>query len=324
MRASVFVLATAISYVSAQTSITATPGSLPLGAQCDSTDQCANGAQCYGVSSMTIKTCGSFQSACTSDSQCATNTCNQGFCNGMLSSSGSSSVAATTTASNPAETSIVAAPGSLPVGAQCSSDEQCANGAQCYGVSSFTIRTCGSFQSVCTSDSQCATNTCNQGFCNGMLLSSSGSATTGSPSTTATGIYTAPSTSVSAVPSSLPLGAQCSSDEQCAGGAQCYGVTAMTIRTCGSFQSACTSNAQCATNLCNQGFCNGPLPSGSMTTSYTPTTTSTGGGSGGNVTVTTGGPSGTATSSIVPTGAASRLNVGVAGLVGAVLFAVVF
>ncbi|KAF3903728.1 hypothetical protein AA313_de0209895 [Arthrobotrys entomopaga] len=323
MRASVLVLATALSYVSAQT-VTATPGSLPLGAQCDTTDQCANGAQCYGVSSMTIKTCGSFQSSCTSDSQCATNTCNQGFCNGLLSSS-SSAAEATTTASNPAETSIVAAPGSLPLGAQCSSDEQCANGAQCYGVTSFTIRTCGSFQSACTSDSQCATNTCNQGFCNGMLSSSS-AGTTESPSTTATGIYTAPSTSVSAVPSSLPLGAQCSSDEQCAGGAQCYGVSAMTIRTCGSFQSVCTSDAQCATNTCNQGFCNGPLPSGSMTTSYAPTTTTgTSGGSGSsNNTVTTSGPSGTSSLMPTATGAAPRLNVGIAGLIAAALFAVVF
>ncbi|EPS37825.1 hypothetical protein H072_8435 [Dactylellina haptotyla CBS 200.50] len=309
MRSTFVVLATAVALVAAQApapSISAAPGSLPLGAQCSDDNQCANGAQCYGVTSFTIRTCGSFQSACTSDNQCATNTCNQGFCNGLLPSSSMDSTetsATSTTASGPAQTSIDAAPGSLPLGAQCSSSEQCANGAQCYGVTSFTITTCGSFQSSCTSDNQCATNTCNQGFCNGPLSSSSitEAPTTTTGSSTETGLFTPTFSSVVASPSSLPLGAQCSSDEQCANGAQCYGVTSFTIRTCGSFQSACTSDNQCATNTCNQGFCNGLLPSSSMTTVVTPT---------GNATV-------SSIPSATFTGAASKMNIGIAGLVGA-------
>ncbi|KAK6359964.1 hypothetical protein TWF696_001087 [Orbilia brochopaga] len=185
----------------------------------------------------------------------------------------------------PPQPSISAAPGSLPVGAQCSDDAQCANGAQCYGVTSFTIRTCGSFQSVCTSDAQCATNTCNNGFCNGVLGGGDSSSVTTAPTETSSvvGPSIPPQSTVIAAPGSLPLGAQCSSKEQCANGADCYGVTAFTITTCGSFQSVCTSDNQCATNTCNNGFCNGPLPSGSSLSTYAiPTGASTGSPTGIN------------------------------------------
>ena len=64
-----------------------TPGSVPIGGECSTSADCANGANCYGVTSDTIETCGSFQASCTSDDQCATNTCNNGLCNGYLASS---------------------------------------------------------------------------------------------------------------------------------------------------------------------------------------------------------------------------------------------
>lgn len=56
-----------------------TSGLLPLGAACTSSSQCANGAQCYATNSMLHTVCGNFQAPCTSDSQCAFNTCVSGF-----------------------------------------------------------------------------------------------------------------------------------------------------------------------------------------------------------------------------------------------------
>src|SRR4051812_13204626 len=114
MRTSIFALAAFIAHVSAQ-EVTATPGSLPVGSLCSSNEQCANGAQCYAVSSFTNRTCGSFQSACTSDSQCATNTCNQGFCNALLPSSTAETASSTASIYIPSQVPVDAAPGSLPV-----------------------------------------------------------------------------------------------------------------------------------------------------------------------------------------------------------------
>ena len=46
-------------------------------------------------------------------------------------------------------------------------------GVQCWGSTAFTIKGCGKFNAACTNDSQCATNTCNNGICNGVLASES-------------------------------------------------------------------------------------------------------------------------------------------------------
>ncbi|KAJ6260739.1 hypothetical protein Dda_4968 [Drechslerella dactyloides] len=200
-------------------------------------------------------------------------------------------VSAVSAQTEPVFPTISAAPGSLPVGSQCSDSAQCANGAQCYGVTAFTIRTCGSFQSVCTSDSQCATNTCNQGFCNGMLGAGSSVSSATPTSTVVPGPSSPPRETIIAAPGTLPLGATCSSKEQCANGADCYATNSMLITRCGNFQSSCTSDNQCATNTCNQGFCNGPLPSGSSLSTYVTATT-------GTASSVSYGPSGTT----VPTG----------------------
>jgi hypothetical protein len=133
--------------------------------------------------------CGNFQSACTSNAQCAFNTCVSGFCSGPLSSSATSSTSSvpTSTITQPSSTSQTA---TLPLGAVCTpSSTPCANGSQCYAVNSMLILYCGNFQAVCTSNSQCAFNTCVNGFCSGALPSSIGSGGL-APTSSSTGNYT--------------------------------------------------------------------------------------------------------------------------------------
>lgn len=315
MRSSLYVLAATLAYVSAQgasgapePTVTAAPGSLPLGAECATTEQCAGGAECWASNAMLIRRCGNFNASCKSDSHCAFNSCNNGLCNGFLSSS---TTAAPTDAPGPSgapEPTVTAAPGTLELGAECATTEQCAGGAQCWASNAMLIRRCGNFNAECTSDAQCAFNICNNGLCNGLKPSGSETST---PTTSTEGPnFTPPIPTVTAPAGSLPLGATCSSSEQCAGGAQCYATNSMLIPSCGNFQAACTSDAQCAFNTCNQGLCNGLKPSTSLTTSASPTY---------------GGGNGTATvpPTLVPTytGAANKQNIGIAGLVGAVMVA---
>lgn len=308
MRSSLFAVASAIAAVSAQgiqpapsATVVAAPGTLALGAECASTEQCANGAECFASTAWQIKSCGKFNAACSSDSQCATNTCNNGLCNGFLSSSSSSAPSSASSASGSAATggiqpapssTVVAAAGSLSLGAECASTEQCANGAQCFASTAWQIKSCGKFNAACSSDSQCATNTCNNGLCNGFLSSSSSSAIQSSASSsTATqasgsGIQPAPSATIIAPANSLPLGAECANTTQCANGAECFASTAWQIKSCGKFNAACTSDSQCATNTCNNGLCNGFLPSSAVSArvSSTPTAASNGTSAGASQT----------------------------------------
>lgn len=286
--------------------VTAAPGSLALGAECADSAQCAGGAECWASNFMLLRRCGNFNAGCTTDAQCAFNSCNNGLCNGFLSSS--STTAAPTDAPGPSgapEPTVTAAPGTLELGAECATTEQCAGGAECWASNAMLIRRCGNFNAGCKSDSQCAFNSCNNGLCNGFLSSSTTVAPTGAP-----GPSGAPEPTVTAAPGTLPLGAECATSEQCAGGAQCWASNAMLIRRCGNFNAACTSDAQCAVNTCNNGLCNGLKPSGTLTTATTPAPTY---GSG----------NGTSTVPPVPsyTGAANKKTVGVAGLIGAVVVA---
>lgn len=124
---------------------------------------CALGSSCYATNSGLIPVCGNFQAQCTSNQQCAFNTCNQGFCNGVIASSSPSA--------SPTPIGQV-----VPVGGNCTpGGVMCALGSQCYATNSGLQTRCGNFQAQCTSNQQCAFNTCNQGFCNGVLPSSSGS-----------------------------------------------------------------------------------------------------------------------------------------------------
>ncbi|USW58764.1 hypothetical protein Slin15195_G120830 [Septoria linicola] len=66
---------------------------------------------------------------------------------------------------------------------------------------------------------------------------------------------------ITAPAGSVALGQPCGADEQCGAGVQCFGSTAGTIRACGNFNSECTQDSQCAFNTCNNGLCNGFLPS---------------------------------------------------------------
>ncbi|KAK6360504.1 hypothetical protein TWF730_006644 [Orbilia blumenaviensis] len=284
--------------------VTAAPGTLALGAECATTEQCAGGAQCWASNAMLIRRCGNFNAECKSDAHCAFNSCNNGLCNGFLTTT----TAAPTDAPGPSgapEPTVTAAPGTLELGAECATTEQCAGGAQCWASNAMLIRRCGNFNAECKSDAQCAFNICNNGLCNGLKPSGS---ETAAPTTT--GGNTPPIPTVTAPAGSLPLGATCSSSEQCANGAQCYATNSMLIPACGNFQASCTSDAQCAFNTCNQGFCNGLKPSTSLTTAA-PTY-------GGNGTA-------TVPPTLVPTytGAANKKNVGVVGLVGAVVAAFV-
>ena len=195
MQYTILVLATAASYVSAQ-NLTSTPSAsasligavVPLGGDCTpGSTLCALGSQCYATNFMLQPRCGNFQAACTSDQQCAFNTCNleQGLCNGFLSSS-SSSTSATMTSTptggySPAPSSTVTAPaGSLPLGAECNAfanPSQCTAGVQCWASNAGLIARCGNFNAACSTDAQCAYNGCNNGLCNGLLPSSAGNAT---------------------------------------------------------------------------------------------------------------------------------------------------
>ncbi|PMD32429.1 hypothetical protein L207DRAFT_590717 [Hyaloscypha variabilis F] len=147
------------------------PGTIPLGVPCTSTWECSSGASCYASSSSLNPLCGNFDAACTSDSQCAFNTCISGSCSGLLPSSSSSPpAAASTTSSAPTESG-------LALGATCTTTSQCANAAQCYAVNAMEVERCGNFGASCTTDSQCAFNSCVSGSCQGPL-----SSTTPSPS----------------------------------------------------------------------------------------------------------------------------------------------
>lgn len=142
MQRILFTLAAAASYASATTTTTeaATGVSssasasasligavVPVGEKCTfGGTPCALGAQCYATNSMLQTICGNFQSSCTSDQQCAFNTCNGGFCNGLKPSSSSSASPATTS-------SVCPAPGSTDSQGRysCNPAHQYPSGQEC-------------------------------------------------------------------------------------------------------------------------------------------------------------------------------------------------
>ncbi|KAL1801125.1 hypothetical protein ACET3X_001467 [Alternaria dauci] len=162
----------------------------------------------------------------------------------------------------------------IPVGQVCDPNgTPCALGANCYATNSGLQTVCGNFQASCRSDEQCAFNTCNleQGLCNGFIASSSVSSSSASATIstipTAPGPMPAPSPTIVAPAGSLPLGAECNpfvEPSQCANGVECWASNAMLIARCGNFNAACSSDAQCAYNLCSGGLCRGFLPSSAM------------------------------------------------------------
>lgn len=142
--------------------------------------------------------------------------------------------------------------------------------------------------------------------------------TASSTSSAAQGPSSAPQIAIDAVPGSLKLGQQCSETSQCAGGAQCWASNAMLQKACGNFNAACTANSQCAYNTCNNGLCNGFLPTGSYPAN---TATATGKTNGTVATGTVKAPSGTSTGVVKFTGAASKEQVGAGVALVAALFA---
>ncbi|KAI5212337.1 hypothetical protein AUEXF2481DRAFT_262083 [Aureobasidium subglaciale EXF-2481] len=277
MRSSLFAVAAAVAVVNAQgaqpapsSTVVADPGTLPLGAECARTEQCAGGAQCFASNFMQITSCGKYNAACDNDSQCATNTCNNGLCNGFLASSAylaqpsstssepMMSIMPISTAGGimPAPSStVVAAAGSLPLGAQCATTEQCAGGAECFASTAWQIKSCGKFNSECSSDSQCATNTCQNGLCNGFLPEASYLANKPSSTSTAAG------SASTAAGSLIPLGKSCNATSQCMNGAECTVSSAYQEfangMVCGPYNATCTSNEQCSYNSCFAGRCTG-------------------------------------------------------------------
>ncbi|KAI4669600.1 uncharacterized protein J4E88_009882 [Alternaria novae-zelandiae] len=161
----------------------------------------------------------------------------------------------------------------VPIGSNCTpGGVPCALGANCYAVNSGLIPVCGNFQASCTRDEQCAYNTCNlsDGLCNGFLASSSAAPsasampTSGAVTPTNQGPQPAPSPTILAPAGSLPLGADCNpfvKPDQCANGVQCWASNAMLIARCGNFNAECSSDDQCAYNICSGGLCRGFKPS---------------------------------------------------------------
>ncbi|KAK4497135.1 hypothetical protein PRZ48_011585 [Zasmidium cellare] len=83
--------------------------------------------------------------------------------------------------------------GSLDLGATCSDDKQCRPGVQCWASNAGLIRRCGNFNAACTSNAQCAYNTCNNGLCNGFISPTANASVTAGP--TGTGFFPAGNTS---------------------------------------------------------------------------------------------------------------------------------
>ncbi|KAL2064295.1 hypothetical protein VTL71DRAFT_4789 [Oculimacula yallundae] len=246
-----------IIFLTSLTSVLAAPapqasGSLGLGEQCASSAECANGANCYSTNSGLITRCGNFQASCSSNEQCAYNTCENGLCNGFIPS---------TTASPSSYPTGPPVTVYIPLGADCNPNSTpCANGSTCYATNSMLQPRCGNFQANCSNDSQCAFNTCQNGFCNGFIASTTTSASS-YPVASSTSSSQASSTST-AVP--LALGTNCDpKTDVCAGGAQCFASNYMQQPQCGKYNAACTTDAQCDTNSCNNGLCNGFLTTSS-------------------------------------------------------------
>jgi hypothetical protein len=164
------------------------PGTIPLGSICTSTWECANGASCYAVSSSSSTLCGNFGAVCSYDSQCAFNSCVSGSCSGTTSSSSLSTAVTTSVPSSVAT--------SLPLGAVCTTTSQCTNGVECYASSSMEIPHCGNFGATCSSDAQCAFNSCVSGSCQGTL--STLSTTTSTPQSTGSASRSTTSTTTGA------------------------------------------------------------------------------------------------------------------------------
>ncbi|KAF8865816.1 hypothetical protein BDZ45DRAFT_683811 [Acephala macrosclerotiorum] len=99
----------------------------------------------------------------------------------VVSTSTTTTTTSSSTSTSPAQTGTVA------LGGQCSSSADCAGGANCYAVNSMLITRCGNFQASCSSDAQCAFNTCNNGLCNGFKPSTTTSATPSATPTESTG-----------------------------------------------------------------------------------------------------------------------------------------
>lgn len=79
---------------------------------------------------------------------------------------------------------ITAPEGSLDLGATCSDDKKCKAGVQCWASNAGLIRRCGNFNAACTSNAQCAYNTCNSGLCNGFISPSANASMTAGPNGT--------------------------------------------------------------------------------------------------------------------------------------------
>ncbi|KUJ11520.1 uncharacterized protein LY89DRAFT_226850 [Mollisia scopiformis] len=152
-----------------------------------------------------ILRCGNQGATCSSDSECAFNTCISGSCSGTLSSS-SAAVSSTpvSTTSVPSSTATAVA-----LGGTCTTSSQCANGASCYSVNSQEVLRCGNQGATCSSDSQCAFNTCVSGSCSGTLSSSSitsGSTSFGSVTTSFKSSSTAPAGGANVTVTSISTG----------------------------------------------------------------------------------------------------------------------
>ncbi|KAH6663011.1 hypothetical protein B0J14DRAFT_645059 [Halenospora varia] len=92
----------------------------------------------------------------------------------------------------------------------------------------------------------CASATATASFITGACLNG--------PCGTTTSSNAASSTSITAI----ALGQTCDPfGTPCANGAQCFNKESRRIHSCGNYMAACTSDLQCANNLCVSGLCSG-------------------------------------------------------------------
>jgi hypothetical protein len=214
--------------------------------------------------------------SCTDGSECASGICLDGQCADPCAGEEDCPAGYTCQSSMvPTDSGTVTLDVCVPEGAPCLNDSDCAGNDVCVvDRSADLVLSCGDsvgqagVGETCTDDSDCANNLCLGGTCSAPCEAPNDCGDAGS---------TCDSTTVATGNGDAELNAcvprtegTCLSDADCAGGQRCVAQKTATdlIFTCGSGNSGggetgatCTTDTDCAQNLCDSGTCVGPCQS---------------------------------------------------------------